>query len=284
MRSFTVKNYLAAALIAVSALAIQGCGEAKSESAHAGQTREIRLGVVGEHNVEWEGVISDLKKEHIKLTLVKFADYTIPNRALNDGDIDLNAFQHKAFLKADSESHGYSLSSIGDTIICPLGAYSNKIKKLEELKDGDIIAIPNDPTNGGRALKLLESAGLISLNPDKGYLPTVRDITSNEKHLKIYEVDAGNTPSLLPDVAVSIINSNYATDNHLNPLTDAIYLDATGHVDEHNPYVNIIAARSAEADDPDFKKVVKAYQSDRTARVILKEYHGVNLPVFDYRH
>lgn len=269
-----IKNLFTAALVGLSL--------AGASVSYAEEANEIKLGVVGEHNEAWENVAKRLKSEGVNLTLVKFADYTLPNRALNDGEIDLNAFQHVAFLKADVESHDYKIEPIANTIISPLGLYSKKVKNVNELKEGDTIAIPNDPTNGGRALKVLELAGLIKLDPSKGYIPTVRDITENPKNIQIYEVDAGNTPSLLPDVAAAIINANYAVDNDLNPTTDPIFSDGVGKVDENNPYINVIAARSDNKDNPLFKKVIAAYQTKETAEIIKELYHGGEVPVFKY--
>ena len=268
---YFAKQILSVALVATSVFA-----------STAVANEEIKLGVVGEHNREWEATAKRLKAEGIDLTIVKFGDYTLPNRALNDGDIDLNAFQHKAYLFDDIKNNGYKIINVGDTLICPLGAYSNKIKSLDELKDGDTIAIPNDPTNGGRALKLLEQAKVITLDPSKGYLPTSRDIQSNPKNIKIYEVDASYTASLLPDVAVSVINSNYATDFGLNPSKDAIFSDTTGEIDENNPYINIVAARIADKDNPVIQKVIKAYQTKESADIILEDSKGNNVPVFKY--
>lgn len=269
-----IKNLFTAALVGLSL--------AGASVSYAEESNEIKLGVVGEHNEAWENVAKRLKSEGVNLTLVKFADYTLPNRALNDGEIDLNAFQHVAFLNADVESHDYKIEPIANTIISPLGLYSKKVKNVNELKEGDTIAIPNDPTNGGRALKVLELAGLIKLDPSKGYIPTVRDITENPKNIQIYEVDAGNTPSLLPDVAAAIINANYAVDNDLNPTTDPIFSDGVGKVDENNPYINVIAARSDNKDNPLFKKVIAAYQTKETAEIIKELYHGGEVPVFKY--
>ncbi len=271
-------------LVFISAVSLlNACDDKANNSISENKLTEVKIGLVGEHDVEWKLIAKNLEKENIKLTLVKFSDYSIPNRALNDGEVDLNSFQTRTYLNTDSKANGYKLTSIGDTIICPLGAYSQKIKNLSELKDGDLIAIPNDPSNGGRALKLLESAGLIKLDPSKGYLPGVRDIVENHKHLKLYEVDAGNTPSLLPDVAVSVINAGYAHDSNLNPLKDAIYLDATDKVSDTNPYVNIIVAREKDKDNPLFKKVVKAYQTKEVAKLLLDEYDGSYIPVFPYK-
>lgn len=282
-----LNNIIKTAAAVALGLTLTACGDDKNEQTQstentATKVTEVKLGVVGEHTEEWKLVASKLEKEGIKLTIVKFADYTLPNRALNDGDIDLNAFQHKAFLDADCKANGYKLSYIADTIISPLGAYSNKIKSIDELKNGDTVALPNDPTNGGRALKLLEKAGVIKLDESKGYLPTVRDVTENTKSIKFYEVDAGNTPSLIPDVAISIINANYATDKGLTPDKDAIYQDTTGKIDANNPYINIVAARTADKDNPVYKKVVEAYQQKDVAEKILELYKHSQIPVFKY--
>ena len=147
--------------------------EKTSSKTDKGEEIVIKLGVVGENNEQWDPVIEKLAEDNIKLELVKFADYSLPNRALNDGEIDLNAFQHYAYLNKDVESNGYKIEAIGETLVAPLGVFSNKIKDLSELKDGDTIAIPNDATNGGRALKVLEAAGVIKVNPAAGYTPTL---------------------------------------------------------------------------------------------------------------
>ena len=208
------KRILALSTAAVLALSLTACGSsqkteettaaaadttaagseaAADTTAASGEKTVIKLGVVGENNEQWQPVIEKLAEENIDLELVKFADYPLPNRALNDGEIDLNSFQHIAYFEDDCKNNGYDLSIIGETIIAPLGLYSNKIKDVSEIKDGDIIAIPNDATNGGRALKLLESAGLIKIDPAAGYTPTKKDITENPLNLDIKEVEAANT-------------------------------------------------------------------------------------------
>ena len=251
-----LKNIIKTAAAIALGLTLTACGDDKNDQAQntentAAKVTEVKLGVVGEHTEEWKLVASKLEKEGIKLTI-------------------------------DCKANGYKLSFIADTIISPLGAYSNKIKSLDELKDGDTVALPNDPTNGGRALKLLEKAGVIKLDESKGYLPTVRDVTENTKNIKFYEVDAGNTPSLIPDVAVSIINANYATDNGLTPDKDAIFQDTTGEIDANNPYINIVAARTADKDNPVYKKVIEAYQQKDVAEKILELYKHSQIPVFKY--
>ena len=233
------------------------------ESAKTEGDTTIKIGVVGENNEQWTPVIDAMAKEGITVELVKFADYSLPNRALNDGEIDLNAFQHKAYLANDIKDNGYKIEAIGDTIVAPLGVYSKKITDLSELKDGDTIAIPSDATNGGRALKVLESAGVIKVNPDAGYTPTLSDIT----------------PSLLPDVAAAVINGGHAVDNGLNPENDSIFLEKVQEGTD-NPYVNVIVARTEDKDNENYKKIVKAYQSDDVKKVIEDVYKGAYLPAW----
>ena len=236
---------------------------AADESTKAGESSKaegdttIKIGVVGENNEQWTPVIDAMAKEGITVELVKFADYSLPNRALNDGEIDLNAFQHKAYLANDIKDNGYKIEAIGDTIVAPLGVYSKKIADLSELKDGDTIAIPSDATNGGRALKVLESAGVIKVNPDAGYTPTL----------------------LLPDVAAAVINGGHAVDNGLNPENDSIFLEKVQEGTD-NPYVNVIVARSEDKDNENYKKIVKAYQSDDVKKVIEDVYKGAYLPAW----
>ena len=252
--------------------------EAKSEAVN-GEEVVIKLGVVGENNEQWDPVIEKLAKDNIKLELVKFADYSLPNRALNDGEIDLNAFQHYAYLNKDVESNGYKIEAIGETLVAPLGVFSNKIKNLSELKDGDTIAIPNDATNGGRALKVLEAAGVIKVNPAAGYTPTLNDITENPKNIKFEEVEAANTASLLPDVAAALINGGHAIDNGLNPKTDSIYLEKVEGGSE-NPYINVIVARTEDKDNANYKKVVEYFRTPEVAQKIEEVYKGAYLPTW----
>ena len=240
----------------------------------------IKLGVVGENNEQWEPVIEELAKENITLELVKFADYSLPNQALADGEIDLNAFQHYAYLNNEIADKGLDLTVIGETIIAPLGLYSDKISDVSELKDGDKIAIPNDATNGGRSLKVLETAGLIKVDPEAGYTPTLSDITENPLNIEFIEVEAANTPSLLPDVAAAIINGGHAVDNGLFPQEDAIYLE-TVQEGSDNPYINVIAARTADKDNELYKKVVDTYRSDAVAEVIKEVYKGAYIPTWE---
>lgn len=171
MKKIWRKNGRKAVVTTLAAvLFLGGCAYGEQAVSKEGVTT-VTVGVVGEHNQQWDTVNQLLEKDNIKVELRKFSDYAAPNRALNDGEIDLNAFQHKAFLANDIAQKGYEIEAIGDTIIAPLSIYNNKekISSIGDIKDGDVIAIPSDLTNGGRALKLLEAAGLIECDPEKGF-------------------------------------------------------------------------------------------------------------------
>ena len=269
-----MKKLLSALLVLALALSL-------GLSAPAEEKTVIKLGLVGENSEQWEPAIRELAKEGITLELVKFADYTLPNRALQDGEIDLNAFQHYAFLEKDSQAFGYQLAAVGDTIIAPLGLYSRKIADVNEIKENDKIAVPNDPTNEGRALKLLEAAGFIKVDPEVGFLPEKSDITENPLNLDIIEVEAAQTAGLLPDVAAAIINGQHAVDNNLFPQTDAIFLETAGG-NTNNPFVNIVAARAEDKDNPLYQKVVAQFRTQEVAEILLTQYKGAYLPTWDY--
>ena len=268
-----MKKFLGILLAFTSLLTLSACAAKDSEK------KTVKLGVVGENNEQWQPVIDALADEDVTLEIVTFADYNMPNQALADGEIDLNAFQHYAFLNNQIKEKGYDLTAIGETIIAPLGIYSQKITDVSQFAEGDKIAIPNDATNGGRSLKLLESAGLITVDPDAGYTPTVKDITDNPLSLDIIEVDAANTASLLPDVTASIINGGNAVDNGLIPSDDAIYLESVDK-DSDNPYINIIVARTEDKDDELLNHIVDLYHTDKVKQVIAEQYKGSYLPVW----
>lgn len=239
----------------------------------------VKLGVVGTTNEWWDPAIEALKEEGIDLELVVFSEYVQPNRALSEGEIDLNAFQHHAYLNKEIEEVGYDITAIADTIIAPLGIYSKKIASLDELKDGDQIAIPQDPTNGGRALKILEQAGLIKVDPAAGYTPEVKDVTENSLNLQFVQVEASQTAALLDDVAAGFINGAHAVDNGYTPNKDAIYIEQVEEGSE-NPYINVIVARTADKDNELYQKVIKAFQTAETAKVIEDVYKGAYKPAF----
>ena len=205
-----LKKFFALALAAATlALALTACGSKADDSAdssdantdnQSAETVTVKLGVVGGiYDDLWASAKAALADEGIDLEIVQFSDYVTPNNALANGDIDLNAFQHRIYLQNEIDNYGYAIQNIGNTFIIPLNLYSQKVSSVDELKDGDVVAIPDDLTNGGRALKVLEAAGLIELDPNAAFNPTVDDITSYKVNITIEELKANTIPSVLPD-------------------------------------------------------------------------------------
>ena len=287
------KHVLSLALAAALVLALAACGGNSGSSSpvssstpgstsgsgsNSAEPIVVKVGVVGANNQQWDTVNELLAKDNIKVELVEFAEYKLPNNALDAGEIDLNAFQHKAYLQKETDDLGYSISILGDTIVAPLSLYSDKITDVSELKEGDKIAIPSDPTNEGRCFKILESAGLLEVDPAAGYVPELKDITANPLKLEFVEVEASNTASLLPDVTAAFVNGAHAIDNGLK-IEDAVYTEQV-EPGSDNPYINIIVCRTADLDNEVYKKVLAAYQSDETAQTIRDIYQGTYIPAF----
>lgn len=275
-----MKKPIIALLALTLSLGLTACGSSSSseETTAEGEKTIVKVGVVGEYNAQWDTINELLADDGIEVELVKFTDYAAPNRALNDGEIDLNAFQHKAFLANDIQQYGYEIEAIGDTIIAPLSIYNNKdkISSIEDIKDGDIIAIPSDLTNGGRALKLLEKAGLIECDPAKGFVPTKADITKYNVQIEILEAESATLANLLPDCTAALINGGNAFTAGLNPNEDAIFTeDVNPETNEATPdLVNVIVARSSDKDNEVYKKIVDAYHTDEVKQTIEDEYQG----------
>ena len=287
------KHVLSLALAAALVLALAACGGNSGSSSpvsnstpgstsgsgsNSAEPIVVKVGVVGANNQQWDTVNELLAKDNIKVELVEFAEYKLPNNALDAGEIDLNAFQHKAYLQKEIDDLGYDIAVLGDTIVAPLSLYSDKITDVSELKEGDKIAIPSDPTNEGRCFKILESAGLLEVDPAAGYVPELKDITANPLKLEFVEVEASNTASLLPDVAAAFVNGAHAIDNGLK-IEDAVYTEQV-EPGSDNPYINIIVCRTADLDNEVYKKVLAAYQSDETAQAIRDIYQGTYIPAF----
>lgn len=276
----------ALALALTLALTLSACGASKSDTPSAdggdggdtGTVTEVTVGVVGSNNEQWDTVNELLAKDNIKVKLIEFSEYKLPNAALDNGEIDLNAFQHKAYLEKEIADLGYDISILGDTILAPLSLYSNYITDIQELKEGDKIAVPSDPTNEGRCFKILESAGVIEVDPAAGYIPEIKDITSNPLNLEFVEVEAANTASLLPDVTAAFVNGAHAVDNGLK-VADAVYTEQV-EAGSDNPYINIIACRAEDVNNEVYQKVLAAYQSDETAQAILDVYQGAYIPAW----
>ena len=217
-----------------------------------------------------------LAKQNIELKIVEFSDYVQPNMALGDKELDANFFQHEPYLLNFIDEHkNLKLKSAGGVHVEPMGVYSKKLKKLDELKEGDIVAIPNDPTNGGRALLLLEKSGVIKLKAGLGFKATVQDVTENKKNLQFKEIEAAQLPRSLDDVAVAVINTNFAMQANLNPTKDALFIE-----DKTSPYANIVAVREGDEKRPEIVALMKALQSKEIKEFIEKKYGGAIVPAF----
>ncbi|WP_420343130.1 MetQ/NlpA family ABC transporter substrate-binding protein [Paenirhodobacter sp.] len=234
---------------------------------------DIKVGVSpGEHAEIMEEVAKVAAPKGLNIKVVEFSDYVVPNQALADGDIEANSFQHKPYLDNQMKDRGFDLAVVGTTITTPMGVYSDKIKSLDALKSGDTVGIPNDPTNGGRALLVLQQLGEIKVDAGAGLKPTVLDITENPKDLKFRELDAAQLPRSLADLTAALINTNYAIASGLNPKTDAIAMESA-----ENPYVNVIVVKNGDQDKPWVKQLVESYHSPEVKKFIEDKYHGTVL-------
>lgn len=210
-----------------------------------------------------------LEKEGVKLDIVVFNDYVQPNMALNDGEIDANYFQHVPYLDEFNKEHNLNLVSVGGVHLEPMGIYSKTLKDLNDLPNNAKIAIPNDPTNGGRALLLLDKAGIIKLKDNANLTATVNDIVANPKNVKITEVEAAQLPRTLEDVNAAVINTNYAIQADLNPTKDALVIE-----DASSPYVNIVVVKQGNENDARIKKLLNVLQSKEIQDFINEKYQG----------
>ena len=259
-------------LIFILALAA-GCGgktEPAKPAAAPAADKPLKVGVTpGPHAQIMEVVKKVAEKDGLKIQIVEFSDYIQPNVALNQGDIDINSFQHLPYLENMVKDRKYDLVMLAKTFTFPMGIYSKKIKSIKDLKDGATVAIPNDPTNGGRALILFEKAGLIKLKPGLGHKASVVDIVENPRKFKIRELEAAQIPRTLEDMEIAAINTNYAMSAGLVPAKDALILE-----DSSSPYANILAVRSKDKDNPLYKKFLKAYQSEEVKKFVTEQFKG----------
>ena len=265
---------LIAALALTAALSASGSQETDTEG-----LIPVKIGITGAvYEDLWNPAKEALREQGIDLQYVQFSDYVTPNNALNSGEIDLNAFQHRIYFESEVKAYGYKISIIGNTFLTPQHLYSVKVNDVSQIKDGDIIAIPNDLTNGGRAFKVLEAAGLIELDPEAGFNPSLQDVTKYNTKIVIKELAANTIPSVLQDVTAACINGNYAIDFGLDPNL-AFFKDPIREVE----YWNLIAARTEDLDDPEkveiYRAIVDAYQQPWTEKVYNEQYGGFYIPV-----
>jgi D-methionine transport system substrate-binding protein len=265
-----MRKLLILCLAIVTAALLTACG---GKSNADSDTVKVKIGVNGSDGVQWPLLKEKAAKEGIEIELVEFADYTLPNNALAQGDVDLNAFQHFTFLAQYVNESGNELVPIGSTMFAPLGVYSEKIKDISEIKEGDKIAIPDDPSNQARALRLLESAELITLSDDFGLFGDPSKIVENPLKLDIIPMVAQQTPRVLPDVTAAIINNGVAGQAGFSPGEDPIFRE-TGDDESIHPYVNLIAASADEKDNKTFKRIVELYQEEDIAKAVEEDTKG----------
>jgi len=236
----------------------------------------IKIGVTpGTHEQVMELVRDIAKEKGLDIRIVAFSDYLMPNEALSSGDLDANAFQHQPYLDQQIAARGYRLTSVAKNFVEPMGIYSRKFTNLDALPDGARIAIPNDPSNGGRALLLLQGRGLIKVDPATGLTPGVLDIVDNPRKFDFVEIDAAQLPRTLDDADAAAINTNYALEAGLNPLKDTILME-----NADSPYANLIVVRAEDKDAPWVKTLVESYQNDRVRQYILDSFKGAVVPAF----
>jgi D-methionine transport system substrate-binding protein len=235
---------------------------------------DIKVGVTpGEHAQIMEKVKEIAASKGLNIEILEFSDYVVPNQALADGDLNANSFQHQPYLDNQIADRGFDLVSVGKTITTPMGVYSKKVKSLGELADGASVAIPNDPTNGGRALLILAKEGLIKVNPEAGLKAGPADVVENPKNIQFSELDAAQLPRSLDDVDAAVINTNYALEAGLHPKTDAIAIEGS-----ESPYANLIVVRSADKNAPWVKTLVESYHDDNIKAFIEDEFKGALIP------
>lgn len=269
-------NYKKTLIASIAALAavgfIAGCGGEKAQApakSDSGKAVTIKVGVSPvPHGEILNSVKDQLAKEGVNVEIVEFTDYVQPNLALNDKSLDANYFQHKPYLDEFCKSRGLSLTSIGTVHLEPMGVYSTKIKDIKALPDGSHVAIPNDPTNGGRALLVLQSAGLIKLRDGAPITATPQDIAENPKNLQFSELEAPQLPRSLEDADIAVINMNFALEAKLDPKS-AIYTESSD-----SPYANIVAVRAGDEKRPELQKLMKALNSQEAKDFINKKYNG----------
>ncbi|MEB0012258.1 MetQ/NlpA family ABC transporter substrate-binding protein [Glaciimonas sp. Gout2] len=238
------------------------------------QDKPIKIGATGGPHAEILEVVKKIAaKDGLTIQIVEFSDYIQPNAALAAGDLDANSYQHLPYLEAQIKDRGYKLSNVGYTITFPMGLYSKKIKSPKDLKVGARIGIPNDPTNGGRALLLLQAQGLLKLKAGAGLQATPLDIAENPKKLKIVEIDAAQLPRSLDDLDAAAINGNFAEKAGLSPTKDGIAIEAA-----RGPYANVIAVRTEDKNKPWVAKLLKAYHSPEVKQYVLERYKSSVIP------
>lgn len=260
---------LAAAAVAVSTLSIPTSGLAEEK-------KELKVGIIsGEDEDVWRVVTAEAAKKGLTIETVVFNDYTQPNEALARGEVDANAFQHLPYLENQVQQHGYKIVPAGYTAVWPIGLYSKKHAKVADLPEGAVVGVPNDPSNEGRALRVLQQEGLIKLKDGTGILATIADIAENPKKLEIKELDAGIVGRSVDDLDAAVVNTDWALKSGLTP-ENRIAQEAV----DDNPYRNFVAVREESKDEPWVKPLVEAYQNDVVKAEFDRVYKGTGISAY----
>ncbi|MEG6585275.1 MetQ/NlpA family ABC transporter substrate-binding protein [Dendrosporobacter sp. 1207_IL3150] len=255
-------------------LALVGCGS-NTPAAPTGKA-VVKIGATPVPHAEILQVVKPiLEKDGVDLQVVEMTDYVRPNMAVAEKELDANFFQHTPYLNKFASERNLQLANVAAVHIEPMGVYSKKIKSLNDLANGAEVAIPNDPTNGGRALALLAKAGVINLKEGVGVNATVQDITANPKNVKVRELEAPQLPRALDDVAIAVINTNYALEAKLVPTKDALVIEQ-----KDSPYANILVVRKGDENRPEIQKLIKALTSPEVKKFINDKYQGAVVPAF----
>jgi len=280
MKNLSWKSVLVVlVLVIITSLALSACASSSpTKAAEPGTLLKVKVGASPVPHAEILAYIRDnlAAAAGLEIKIVEFTDYVQPNLALNDGLLDANFFQHLPYLEDFNAERGTDLVSVANVHIEPLGIYSRTLKDLAAVSDGAVVLIPNDATNGGRALNLLAANGLITLKPEAGFKATLDDILTNPKNLKITELEAAQLVRSLEDASLAVINGNYALEGGLTPAKDALALESS----QGNPYVNILAVRRGNEQNPGILKLISLLNSPEVKNYIESHYAGSVLPAF----
>lgn len=285
-------RFIRSFIVLMLAILVAGCGASATNTttttegsaagtqsgAAAAGNAVVKVGATPVPHAEILNFVKDnlATKEGLTIEIVEFNDYVQPNVALNDGQIDANFFQHVPYMEDFGKQKGIDMVAVADVHIEPLGIYSSKVKSIAEVPNNAVVAIPNDATNGGRALQLLATQGLVKLTEGVGAAATVRDIVENPKQLQIEELEAAQLPRSLPDTTLSVINTNYALEADLKPAQDALALEAG----QNNPYANVLTVLKTREADPNVQKLAKLLTSPEVKKFIEEKYSGAVVPAF----
>ena len=270
----SIKKIISAGLIAAICVFAAGCGSSNDSKGDQAK-KEIKVGVTaGPHAEIMDEVVKEAAKQGITIKVVEFNDYVQPDKALAEKDLDMNSYQHQPYLDNIVKKQGLKLTSIGKTILMPMAVYSHKYKSLDEVAPGSKVTIPNDPSNGARALLLLQQAGLIKLKEGVGFKATVNDVVENPKNLKFKELEAAQLPRSLADVDLAVITMNYVMSSGMDVKKQGLFWEK----DDEPLAVMVLAAREKDKDKAEYKKIAEIFHSEAVKKFIEEKFKGTIVP------